>query len=330
MEPYAKLPWSRELMLSGMPKAISMLELCGLNEPGIGKRIKAIIDYPEGPDLMVERIHNGKTVDFYPMTDLQYGPVRIDDYAVEIPNGDALDRIYFPVSVHISQVLRLIDRPQKLRDLSRQASSVNPFQKQIDTVRAELHKIGLDGTDSEKQIREFFYDPQNAEPILISRAFQGKQREFEIFIEADAEMNFHLFGYALILNPDYGKLVHTKINGVDSRKIEERMKKVDWSLHSGHFFSRDYMRPDPLREEMDKIMKELYRFTNIDPLKDEKTWARANEIVDQLMYRYLKGMPLEKSILRDIPFRRETFYRSVYFPPGHPLGRIRKPRGRSC
>lgn len=198
MDEYAKLPWSREVMLSGMPKAISMLELCGLNEPGIGKRIKAIIDYPEGQELQVERFHNGKTVDFFPMTDLQYGPVRIDDYAVEIPNGDALDRIYFPVSVHISQVLKLIDRPQKLRDLSRQASSVSPFQKHVDAVRAELHQIGLDGTDTEKQIREFFYDPQNAEPILISRAFQGKQREFEIFIESDAQMNFHLFGYALI------------------------------------------------------------------------------------------------------------------------------------
>ncbi|UKT65075.1 hypothetical protein [Pedobacter mucosus] len=127
MEPYPKLPWSRELMLSGLPRAIPMLELCGLNEPDIRNRIKAIIDYPEGQGLKVKRFHNGKTVDFYPMTDFQYGPVRIEDYAVEIPNGDVLERIYFLVSVHSSQVLKLINRLEKLRDLSRQASSFSPF-----------------------------------------------------------------------------------------------------------------------------------------------------------------------------------------------------------
>lgn len=58
MDEYAKLPWSREVILSGMPKAISMLELCGLNEPGIGKRIEAIIDYQEGQDLQAGRSKN--------------------------------------------------------------------------------------------------------------------------------------------------------------------------------------------------------------------------------------------------------------------------------
>jgi hypothetical protein len=94
---------------------------------------------------------------------------------------------------------------------------------------------------------------------------------------------------------------HGIFGGIDTRRLEERMRSVDWQQHPGHwFFDRDDP-TDVQLSEMRSIGKELDKLMR---LEGEES---AGDLWELLMVKYFSGTPLEYAISQNVPYLEASF-----------------------
>lgn len=97
------------------------------------------------------------------------------------------------------------------------------------------------------------------------------------------------------------KIRHHQFGEIDTGVLEERMAKVDWKRHPGHWL---YSTDDPADHqlaEMRSIEKELDKLMRYDG--DE----RAVWIWDLLLVKYFSGTPMEYAISQNVPYLEASF-----------------------
>ena len=94
---------------------------------------------------------------------------------------------------------------------------------------------------------------------------------------------------------------HGIFSGVDTRRLEERMRTVNWQHHPGHwFFDRD----DPTNTELTEmrgIEKELDKLMRLD------SEPASEDIWELLMVKYFSDTPLEYAISENVPYLEDSF-----------------------
>lgn len=94
---------------------------------------------------------------------------------------------------------------------------------------------------------------------------------------------------------------HGNYYGVDTRQLDEKMGKVNWQQHPGHFF---YNKDDPTDlqlKEMRRLEKELDKIGLIDGQNP------AIQVWEHLMVKHFKDTPLEKALSESAPYLEASF-----------------------
>ena len=94
---------------------------------------------------------------------------------------------------------------------------------------------------------------------------------------------------------------HGIFGGIDTGRLEERMRAVNWRHHPGNWFFSDDDPANMELTEMRSIEKELDKLMRLDDKEG------AGDLWELLMVKYFSGTPLEYAISQNVPYLEASF-----------------------